>query len=856
MNRIKITCILGTIFLLLTTSLKTNAQDNGSEIVDYSNPAKYEIAGIKVTGAAYSDDNAIISISGLKIGDRITIPGNQTRKAIKSLYKLRLFDEINLKIEKTAGDLVFLIIDVNERPRYLVHNFKGVKKTASEDLNDEVAKYLVKGGIVTQDMKANASNAIKGYYREKGFLDTKVFVTETLDSTRKNAVRLSFEVDKGDKVKIQDIIFNGNTQVPDKKLRKQFEETKRKRQIFSSSKFDQNMYDDDKQLVINYYNTLGYRDARIISDSIWRNEDGNLMLSLDIHEGNQYYFRNISFKGNSIYSDEQLFQRLKIEKGDVYNEEYLTTQITFREDSRDVRSLYMDNGYLFFQIDPVEVAIVGDSLDLELRIFEGPQATIDKVIIKGNDRTHEHVIRRELRTLPGDKFSRSNIMRSQREIVNLGYFNPEALNINPIVNPDRGTVDIEYSVEEKPSDQLELSAGWGGFGRGVIGTLGVSFNNFSVRNILKRETWSPLPQGDGQRLSIRAQTNGRFFQSYNASFTEPWLGGKKPNALTVAAFHSKFRQGGNLFGLSGNTTYAPERSFGITGLTVSIGTRLRFPDDNFITSTALNLQTITLNDWIATSFRDRNGNLIQTGNFNNFSITQTIARSTINNPLFPMEGSSFTLSGQFTIPYSLFRKDDINDLPADSQFKWVEYHKWKFKAEWYTKIIGKLTLKTEAKIGMIGAYNKDYGISPFERFQLGGDGLNNQQLGAFNGIDIISMRGYETTDIDANQIGGTTTATPIYSKYTMELRYPVSLNPNSTIYVMTFAQAGNAWQDFQSYNPFNLRRSAGVGLRVFLPMFGLLGFDYGIGFDKEPAAGDSFFSRYGNFNIVLGFEPE
>ena len=486
------------------------------------------------------------------------------------------------------------------------------------------------------------------------------------------------------------------------------------------------------------------------------NVDMKLMLHLDVHEGNQYYFRNITFKGNSIYEDDALFQRLKIVKGDVYNEELLQTRLSFSEDGRDVSSLYMDNGYLFFQVDPVEVAIVGDSLDLELRIFEGPQATIDKVIIKGNDRTHEHVIRREIRTRPGDKFSRSDIIRSQREIVNLGYFNPETLGINPKVNPQRGTVDVEYTVEEKPSDQLELSAGWGGFGRGVIGTLGISFNNFSVRNIFKKETWSPLPQGDGQRLSIRAQTNGRFFQSYNASFTEPWLGGKKPNAFTFAAFHTKFAQGLTFGDIN------PSRTFSITGLTMSLGTRLKFPDDNFITSTALNLQTINLNEWVSSVFQDRNGNPITDGSFNNFSITQTIARTTVNNPLFPMEGSSFTLSGQFTLPYSLFRKTDTQDLPPAEQYKWVEYHKWKFKAEWYTALIGKLTLKTEAKLGMVGAYSRDTGISPFERFQLGGDGLNNQQFGAFNGTDIVSMRGYEIDDIEANRIGGRQTATPIH----------------------------------------------------------------------------------------------
>ena len=536
---------------------------------------------------------------------------------------------------------------------------------------------------------------------------------------------------------------------------------------------------------------------------------------------------------------------LGIESGDVYNQELLETRLRFSQDGRDVSTLYMDNGYLFFQVDPIEVAIEGDSIDLEIRIFEGPQATIDKVVISGNDRTHEHVIRRELRTIPGEKFSRSDIIRSQREIINLGYFNPETLEINTPVNPQRGTVDIEYKVEEKPSDQLELSAGWGG-NRRVIGTLGVSFNNFSLRNIFNKEAWNPLPMGDGQRFSVRAQTNGDFYQSYNVSFTEPWLGGKKPNSLTVATFYNRFA-----FGRSGTDS---RQTFNISQVSISLGTRLKWPDDNFVSSTAVNIQNLSLDNWQRGLFRSDGGNIVSDGDFYNFSIKQTIARSSVSEPIFPKSGSRISLSLQLTPPYSLFSSKNYDELPASEKFKFLEYHKWRFDAEWYTQLMGKFVLMTSAKIGMLGFYNSEIGTSPFERFQLGGDGINNQQFG-FAGVDIISLRGYEIEELEANlDPSGGTSATPVFDKFTVELRYPVTTNPSSTIYVLAFAQGGNAWRRFQDFNPFELKRSAGFGVRVFLPMFGVLGFDYGIGFDK-PGENRSL-EALGDFNIVLGFEPE
>ena len=842
-------------FLLFFNCPPLSAQQIGTDsipVLDYTAPKDYEIGGVKVLGAKYSDANAIISIAGFKIGDRIRIPGGDIPRALRALWKLSLFTDVQIFKEKTIGDVVFLEILVRERPRLTTHSYRGVKKGSHDDLNEQVNRHLIKGGIVTESVKSNAAFSIKKYFIEKGFFDVGVNVIEMTDSSRINSIRLIFDIDKGRKVKIRDLTFSGNENIKSRKLRNLMKNTRRKRRVLSSSKLIKSDYEEDKKAIIAHYNKVGFRDALIISDSIWRNHKGQLMVHLNLNEGDQYYFRNISWKGNSIYDTKTLDNILGIKKGDVYNNELLETRLQFSQDGRDVSSLYMDNGYLFFSVDPVEVAVTDDSIDLELRIFEGPQATIDKVVIKGNDRTHEHVVRRELRTIPGAKFSRSDIIRSQREIINLGYFNPENLGINTPVNPQRGTVDIEYTVEEKPSDQLELSAGWGGRGRGVIGTLGVAFNNFSARNIFDKSTWSPLPQGDGQRLSVRAQTNGRFFQSYNMSFTEPWLGGKKPNSLTVAAFLSRLTNGqdkrSELFGSLINL-----------GVTISIGTRLKFPDDNFVYSAALNLQNINLNNYLsnnsATLFVTDRGETVSDGNFRNFSVTQTIARSTINNPIFPQEGSRVSLSVQLTPPYSLFSDRDYRDLPPEERFNFLEYHKWKVNADWYQTLVGKLVIKASARFGFIGTYNDDIGITPFERFQLGGDGLNNQQFGFFTGTEIISMRGYNPNDFENNiSSTGRIAATPLYEKITLELRYPLSLNPSSTIYLHTFVQGGNVWRRSRDFNPFDLKRSVGGGLRVFLPMFGVLGFDYGIGFDKDVP--ERTLSGLSTFNIVLGFEPE
>ncbi len=831
--------------------LYLNAQttrDTLLPLVDYSEVKEYEIGGIKVTGAAFTDANALIGISGLQVGQKIKIPGQETSQAMKNLWKLKLFTDVAINQERTAGEVIFLEIAVKELPRYTRHSFSGVKKNKHDDLNTTVNKFLSKGTIFNENSRVTVANAIRKDYVEKGYLDAKVTVLNTPDEKAINATKLEIKIDKGKRVKIKEIDFIGNTSVKDRKLRKKMKETTTVRRIFKKSKFIRDDYANDKTKVIQYYNTIGFRDAQIVSDSIWRNEKGKLMIRINVEEGNRYYFRNITWKGNTIYEQKYLSQVLGINKGDVYNQELLDNRLKFSQDGRDISSLYLDNGYLFFTIDPVEVAVDGDSIDLEMRIYEGPQATIDRVVINGNDRTHDHVIRRELHTRPGDKFSRADIIRSQREIINLGYFNPEALGINTPVNPQRGTVDIEYTVEEKPSDQLELSAGYQpstNFNTGgVIGTLGVTFNNFSLRNIPKRDTWNPLPQGDGQRLSIRAQTAGERFQSYNFSFTEPWLGGKKPNSLTLGGVFNRFTDG-----FKNTPQY---RRLDIAQGSIGFGTRLKWPDNNFILRTDLDIQTLNLNNW--TNFTDERGRNISFGTYNNWNVGFTLARNSINDPIFPRTGSLVSFKTNITPPYGLFKRGFDPDTASLQQlYRWIEYVKYRIDTDWYTQVVGKLTFRTSAKLGILTRLTRKSGLTPFERYELGGDGLNNINFG-LNGRDIVSMRGYEPDDISGNGVGGAA----VFNKYTMELRYPLTLNPQSTIYVLAFAQAANAWSNSRDWNPFDLRRSAGLGFRVFLPMFGTLGVDYGFGFDRPDLINRPGvkWKDYGNLNIVLGFEPD
>ncbi len=626
----------------------------------------------------------------------------------------------------------------------------------------------------------------------------------------------------------------------------------------NSAKFDQNKYIDDKDKILEYYNTLGYRDAVIEKDTVYSTGRGNINIDIKVAEGRKYYFGNISWRGNTKYTDSVLSSILGIRKGDTYNMEILNKKLGKGggPEGGDISGLYQDDGYLFFRTEPIETAVYNDTIDFELRIIEGPQATIKNVRITGNERTKEYVIRRELRTIPGEKFRRTDLVRSQREIAQLNYFDQEKIKIEPVPNPDDGTVDINYGVVEKSSDQLELSAGWGGY-IGLTGTLGVSFNNFSLRNIWKKAAWDPLPMGDGQKLSLRIQSNGKAFRSYNFSFTEPWLGGKKRNALTFSVYNTKFGQTYDPYTGQYNQNIADKRYISTTGATVSISRQLKWPDDYFSLTTGLNYTRYKLSNY---AIDPTNLPGFDNGYVNNLNLRVALQRSSVDFPMFPRSGSTFLLSLQITPPYSLIDDNLNNDQP----YKWLEYQKWRFNGEWYIPFgrphgaerNKQLVMKLAAKFGYVGRFNLNSKVSPFERFQVGDAGLSNQF--ALLGYDIIAHRGYPVYDNSNPSINPdrqyATQYFTIFNKYTMELRYPLSLNPSSTIYALGFFEAANGWYSMKEYNPFRLRRSVGVGMRFFLPMFGLLGFDYGIGLDRVTSGGA--LKDAARFTFMLGFEPE
>lgn len=825
---------------------------NFSPQANYAAPQAYEIGGLKVVGNHWTDKTALLNIAGLSIGDKVEIPSVKISNGLKALWKIGLFSDVQIYQEKTVGEIVYLVVEVTEVNRLGGIQLEGVKKSKAETVKNIVLQHLKIGRKLTDYQKNNVVKALEQYYLEEGFADVTVncrVIKEGdeghLSPSAQHEMQLIFSIDKKEKVKVGTIDFFGNEALSDKKLSKLLG-IKTKGKIFANSKLIQKELDQGKQLILEAYNNLGFLDATIIKDTTWRETNGDWGIRLHLEEGSTYYFGKIIWNGNSVYSNEQLDLILGIKKGDVYNQRRLQSQLQFNMDGLDVSDLYMDNGYLFFHADAVQKSIRGDTIDLTINILEGSQATIDKVIIKGNTKTNDHVIRRELRTLPSQKFSRSAIIRSQRALMNMGYFNPEKMDINTPINPETGTVDIEYVVEEKSNDQFELSGGWGG-GLGVTGTVGITLNNLSIKKLLKPKTWNPLPLGDGQRASLRFQSNGKRYQSLNFSFTEPWLGGKKPNSLTTSFYYSRF--------FNENTSSDLDNGvFNIFGANISLGSRITFPDDYTIATTSINFQRYRLDNWGAGLFTANDGQIISEGTYNNLSLTQNFARSTINHPIFPTSGSKISLSMQMTIPYSLFNKKDYTNLDAAERYQWLEYHKWRLNAEWYKPLTKnkKLILKASAKFGFLGSYNDQIGVSPFGRFQLGGDGLSNVQ-GGFTGTDIISLRGYDVTDLENNSVNGNTVATPIFNKFSLELRYPISTNPNATLYGTVFAEAGNAYQSFKDYNPLNVKKSTGFGFRAHLPMFGTLGFDYGLGFDKT---GPKTWKNFAKISVVLGFEPE
>ncbi len=865
-----------TILILLSINVTFLKGQNSDIIkVDYRKPKEYEIGGITISGVKYLDHNVLTHLSGLKVGNIITIPGDDITKAMKKLWEHGLFGDVEISATSIEENKIYLDIYLKERPRLSKFTFKGVNKSTTDDLREEIK--LMRGSQVTDNMLSSTERKIKFYFNEKGYLNATVDFKQYEDTVMPNTVILEITIDKKKKVKIENINFTNVNELKELKLKRAMKDTKEKRlyNIFKTSKFIRDKYEDDKKKLIAKYTEKGYRDAKIEFDTVYNINKKRLNIDMTIFEGRKYYFRDITWVGNSKYPTEFLEQRLGIEKGDVFDQATLDKRLFGAEDA--VSNLYLDKGYLFFQAIPVELQVDNDSIDLEIRIFEGKQARINRVIITGNDRTNEHVIRREIWTKPGDLFDRSAIIRTTRELAQLGYFDPEKLDVIPTPNPADGTVDIEYVVAERASDQIELSGGWGA--GMVIGTLGLTFNNFSTRNIFNFDTYSPLPTGDGQKLSIRGQTNGKYYQSYSMSFTEPWLGGKKPNSLSLSLFYSKrgSYSSSYWYGTAGN------QFMKVLGASAGLGRRLSWPDSYFTLYNELSYQKYTLKDFHG-YFPFGNGKS------QNLSFTTAFGRNSVDQPLYPRRGSNISLTLAITPPFSLFKSENfwkmsdaeiqsienawgqmengnyiiesgitntderarelnqyLNDKQYSNRFKWVEYHKWKFKSEWYTQIVNKLVLKSNVEIGYLGFYNKALGYSPFETFQLGGDGMSGY---SFYGTDIIPLRGYD----NGLSNDGALTPTPqgnVYEKYTLELRYPITLKPQATIYALTFLEAGNCFRGLESFDPFHVYRSAGIGLRFFLPMFGLLGIDWGYGFDPVPGR-DYSPAHKGQFAFTIG----
>jgi outer membrane protein insertion porin family len=870
-----------------------------------STPKQYEIGAISVVGAKYLDQNLLISISGISVGDRIVLPGDGFSKVIHNLWNQHLFSDVQILYAPMGDNKIHVYLDVTERPRLANFYFKGVSKTEASDLKGKTD--LRAGSVVTENMKINAFLAIRKYFQDKGYRNLDITTQEKPDTaTMQNAVDLYIYIKKGKKVKVNNIYFAGNYNVAANVLKSKMKgthETTRltiypvrdtsvygsetptfkeylhnwgflsisktlnilqpyfRFDLFSSAKFSEKKYEDDKDKIIDYYNSLGYRDATITDDTIYNAKNGDLDIAIKVDEGNKYYFGSIDWQGNTVYPDTVLNAILRIKKGDIYNLDLLNKRlgVTPSESGTDISSLYLDNGYLFFTIKPIETKVYNDTIDYQIRITEGPQANINKVTIAGNDKTNEYVIRRQLTTIPGEKFSRQDIIRSQSEIAKLGMFDPQKVTPNVQPNPSDGTVDIGWTVVEKPSDQLELSAGWGGY-IGLTGTVGISFNNFSLENIFTKGAWTPLPSGGGEKLSLRYQSNGKFYHSYSFSFTQPWLGGKKQNEFTVSLYNS-FISNGNYNPYTGLVGGASDSSYlRSTGFSVSLGKALKWPDDYFTLTYGINYVNYKLK-----KYQFFYGNPFNSGDINELSLKLSLARSSAGpNPIYPTTGSNIVVSGEFTPPYSEFEStDSYNAKTLSQKFQFIEYQKYRFNADWYIPLgqphgsdHKQFVLHTAAKFGYLAKYNSNALLSPFERFEIGGDGISNY---AIYGKEIISQRGYEVYySSDPKNNSTTQPATyqgfTIFNKFTVELRYPITLNPSSTIFALLFFDAANGYNGFQNYDPFLLRRDVGIGMRFYLPMFGLLGFDYGVGLDRlQPGNG---LKNATKFSFMLGYEPE
>lgn len=833
----------------LSVAQEIPTESSATSTLDWAKPKEYTIAGIEVECSEYTDKNIVRLLSGITYGDKVQIPGDKISEAIKNLWKQTLFEDVKIYLVKTIGNDAFLKIAVVEKPRLSKFSFRGkVKKNDADEIRGKIR--LVREKVVTDYTLGYIKNIVKDFYVNKGFFHAKVDITTEVDKLAKTPhVIVYINVTKGKKVRIKNLNIDGNEVVADWKLRRKMSDSKpfRLYTFWNSGKYLEDNLEKDLPTIIEKYNSKGYRDARISKDTVYFVKKNRVNIDITVEEGHKYYFGEIKWFGNAKYRSGQLDTILNIKKGEVFDQSLLDQKLFMNPNGYDISSLYMDDGYLFFNVTPQEVNIHNDTIDIDIHMYEGKQATINKVTVMGNTKTNDHVIYREIRTRPGQLFRRSDIIRTQRELSQLGYFDPEKLGVTPTPNPADGTVDIEYKVEEKPSDQVELSGGWGG-GR-VVGTLGLSFNNFSMKNIFKPSAWSPLPTGDGQKFSIRAQTNGIYYQSYNISFTEPWLGGKKPNSLSVSGFFSMFNTTGAKKYVNddlGNKVLNPNRStMKIIGGSVGFGKRLKKPDDFFSIYTEASYNYYELQNYPYF--------ILANGYANDFNGKINITRNSVDAPIFPKNGSNFSLLGQFTPPYSLFNGKNYEAATASEKYKFIEYQKYKFTAEWYTQLTNKkagegkearnLVLRTKIGYGILGMYNKKVGVSPFERYYMGGSGLSGYQN--FVAREIIALRGYTDNSLSSSN------GDPLCARYTMELRYPISLNPQATIFVLGFAEAGNTWAKYKDFNPFQVKRSAGFGLRVFLPMFGLLGLDYGWGFDNIPGNPGSGNGK-GQFHFTLG----
>ena len=848
--------------LLLALSCPSWAQQAGNGVeVDYNNPKKYIVGGVKLEGNEYLSENQILQVAALREGMEVTVPSEEMSNIVTRLWRQRYFEDVAVSIDSLVPtrDTAYFKISIVERPRVSRWLFSGVKSSEQKELEERLN--LKRGGEFSEYVVKTSSDIIKRYYKEKGFSNVKVDVNTKRDTVIRSAIRVQFAVDRGEKVKIQKITFNGADHVKESKLVRSMKKTRDKRlqNFFSSKKFQEKEYENDKRQLLTAFNEAGFRDARIVKDTMYYVEPNRLQIDFDIDEGKQYYFRDITWTGNSVYASEDLNSVLMIEKGDVYDVVTMQKRLFGggKQSEYDITKLYRDNGYLFFQVQPVEINIEGDSVDVEMRIVEGKPATLNNIVINGNDLTNERVIRRQVFTRPGYLFSQSDFERSIREIASMGQFDPEAImgegGYSILPNPLDNTVDVVYNVTEKPSSQLELSGGWGG--NTFVATVGVSFNNFSTRRFFDKSAWRPVPLGDAQNLAIRFQTNGTYYTSLSASFSEPWLFGKKPTSLNTSIYYTRQTNSNIYYNILNNDEYME-----VYGFAAGIGKRLKWPDNYFVLYNQLSWQTYRLQNWIYQF-------LFNTGISHNLSYTLSLNRTSTDQQIYPRQGSDFSFSLQLTPPYSLLRKKDRGILDSDGnptkvsswkdinydfqtsqdRYRWIEYHKWSFKGAVYTKLVGDLVLMARAQFGYLGYYNRNWGYSPFEGFRVGGDGMSGYDT---YGSEIVSLRGYENYSLtpqasSAYNSSGIYYAGNVYDKFTVELRYPVILQPQSTIYALLFLEGGNCWADIRDFNPFQIKRSAGVGVRIFLPMIGLLGVDWGWGFD-DPVTGGS------QFHFVIG----